>query len=59
MVQKQIPNKREEYVVKIGPLLYKILLQQLESIKEVTYGVCKSSLYESGEIVAKKYNNEV
>jgi hypothetical protein len=54
MAQKQKPNKREQYIVQIGPLLKKCLDDQLKSIKDVTYGSVKSSYYEAGEILAKK-----
>jgi len=58
MSQKQ-RGKREEYMVQIGPILKKALDLQLESIKEVTHGVCKSSYYEAGEILGKKFLGEV
>jgi len=47
-------NRRESYVVKIGPLLKQVLDEQLRSIREATYDVCDSSYWEAGEIVAKK-----
>lgn len=56
MAQKQRPQyKREVCVVQIGPLLKKVLEDQMRSVKDVTYDVCKTSYYEAGEIVAKKY----
>lgn len=58
MTQKQ-RHKREEYIIQIGPLLKKVLDEQMKSINEVTYGVCASSYYEAGEIIAKKMNGEV
>lgn len=47
-------NKREEYVVKIGPLLKKALESQREKIKKALYNVDDSSDYTAGEIIAKK-----
>ena len=47
-------NKREEFVIKIGPLLRKVVNSQKESIKKATYGVDNSSDYVAGEIIAKK-----
>jgi hypothetical protein len=54
MTQKQKNDKREEFVVHIGPLMMKVLEQQKESIKEVTYDCTKPSYYEAAEVVAKK-----
>jgi len=51
--------KRKEFVVRIGPELMAILKKQIESIKDVTYGVVGDSIWEAGEIIAKKYNHEV
>lgn len=49
-----VEEKKEEFTVRIGPLLKKALDQQMKSIKEATYDVCDSSYWESGEIIAKK-----
>ena len=57
--QKQKEGKREQYVVQIGPRLMKCLEEQLESIHKVTYGSVKSSFFEAGEILAKKFSGEV
>lgn len=54
MTQKQKLGKREEYIIKVGPLMIKALEQQKKKIADVTYNVCKSSFYEAGEILAKK-----
>ena len=50
-------SKREVYNVKIGPLLKKVLDEQLDSIREATYDVCDSSYWEAGEIIAKKISS--
>ncbi len=47
-------EKRETFVVRIGPLLKRVLDRQAELIKKVTYEVCESSHWEAGEIIAKK-----
>ena len=48
-------GKIEEFTIRIGPLLRKILNQQKEQIKEATYSCVKPSDYEAGEIIAKKF----
>jgi hypothetical protein len=53
MTQKQ-KTKREEFVIRIGPLLKKALEEQGQKIKEHTYNVCEPSYYDSGEVLAKK-----
>jgi hypothetical protein len=58
-MQKQKLGKREVFVIQIGPLLKKVLDEQKESIKEVTYNVSKPSYYDAGEIIAKKFNGEI
>ena len=58
MKQKQKPGKREEYVIKVGPKMMQVIDGQIESVKELTYGSVKSSIYESGEIIAKKILGE-
>ncbi len=47
-------NKKETFVVRIGPLLKQVLDEQMELIKKATYGVCEASHWEAGEIIAKK-----
>lgn len=47
-------KKREEFSVRIGPLLKRILNKQKENIKKVTYDCVPSSDWEAGEILAKK-----
>lgn len=47
-------KKREEYVVRIGPLLRKAIDLQAERVTKITYDVCNTSDYEAGEIIAKK-----
>ena len=59
MVQKQRNSKRVEFIIRIGPELMEVIKEQMKSIKEVTYGVCKDSPWEAGEIVAKKFKGNV
>lgn len=53
MVNKK-EQRREEYTIRIGPLLKKIIDKQKELIKSATYDTIESSDWEAGEIVAKK-----
>ena len=53
-MEQQNKQKRESFIVEIGPLLKKILEEQMNNIKEATYDCVKPSHYEAGEIVAKK-----
>lgn len=57
--QKQRSKKRTEFIIRIGPELMKLIEDQMESIKEVTYGIVKDSPWEAGEILAKKFKGEV
>ncbi len=54
MMEKENKIKREEFIVKIGPLLRETLDRQKELINEHTYGCVKGSDFEAGEIIAKK-----
>lgn len=47
-------EKKEEFTIRIGPLLKKTIEKQKNLIKEATYDCVESSDYEAGEIVAKK-----
>lgn len=51
-------NKKESFVVKIGPILKEILDRQIQKIKKVTYDCVDSSYYEAGEIIGKKINDK-
>ena len=54
MEEKQIKVKREEFSVRIGPLLKEVLTKQKDNVKKVTYDCVPSSDWEAGEIIAKK-----
>ena len=47
-------GKREQWDIKIGPLMKEVLIKQREKIKEATYGIESSSDYTAAEIIAKK-----
>ena len=47
-------RKREVYIIKIGPLLKKILEKQKENVNRATYECVNPSNYDAGEILAKK-----
>lgn len=54
MTEKNEKKKRDEFTIKIGPLLKKILEQQKENIVKAGFGCLKPSEYDAGEIIAKK-----
>lgn len=54
MAKEKISIKREQWDIKIGPIMKKALIKQRQKIKEATYGVEKSSDYTAAEIIAKK-----
>lgn len=54
MEEEKINNRREQWDIKIGPLMKKALIKQREKIKEATYDLEKSSDYTAAEILAKK-----
>jgi len=54
MVKEKNSSAREQWDIKIGPLMKKVLIKQREKIKEATYGIEKSSDYKAAEIIAKK-----
>jgi len=53
-MEEKKETKREEFVIKIGPLLKEKFETQKEIIKETTWDCVKPSDYEVGEIIAKK-----
>ncbi len=46
--------EKEEFTLRIGPLLREVIDIQKRKIKEATYDVVDASDYNAGEIVAKK-----
>jgi len=51
-------EKKQEFTIRIGPLLKEILDEQMQSIRNATYDVCDSSYWEAGEIIAKKITSK-
>lgn len=51
-------KEREEYVIRIGPLLKRILEKQKIMIKDVTWEVWDVSDWVAGEVLAKKINQK-
>ena len=49
----------QEYTIRIGEKLRKVLDQQKKQIEEATYNCVKPSDLEAGEIVAKKILKEI
>ncbi len=49
----------QEYTVRIGEKLRKVLDQQKKQIEEATYDCVKPSDLEAGEIIAKKFLKEI
>ena len=60
MVKETTRSKnRQEFIIRIGPELMKVIESQMKKIKDVTYGVVKDSPWEAGEIIAKKYMGKI
>ncbi len=59
MMEEQNKNTKEEFTVRIGPLLKELLEKQKELINEHTYGCVNGSDYEAGEIIAKKIDGRL
>ena len=57
--EKQKEPKRKDFVIRIGPELMAVIEEQMQIIREFTYGVAKDSPWEAGEILAKKFKGEV
>jgi len=53
-MEEETNKKREEFVIKIGPLGKAMLDKQKKIIKEATWDCVKASDYEALEIIAKK-----
>ena len=47
-------RQRDIYIMRIGPLLKKILEKQKENVNRATYECVNPSNYDAGEILAKK-----
>ena len=47
-------KRKKEYVIRIGPMLKKVLNQQKARIKEAAYDIVEASDWEAGEIIAMK-----
>ncbi len=52
-----VENKKEEYTVRIGPLLRSKIDKQKQNIRDATYNCTDPSDYEAGEIIAKKLSS--
>lgn len=59
MNEKKKEKIVEEFTIRIGIKLRKVLDQQKEQIKEATYGCVNPSDLEAGEIIAKKFLKEI
>ena len=56
MVQKQrAKDKKERYVIDVGPIFRKALDVQRKSISDVTRGVDNGSDYKAAELIGKKF----
>lgn len=54
MEEEENQGKREQWDIKIGPLMKNVLIKQRKKIRDATYGIEKSSDYTAAEIIAKK-----
>lgn len=50
---------KEEFTIRIGPLLKELIEKQKEIINKHTYGCVNGSDYEAGEIIAKKMEGKL
>ena len=53
-MEEEDKEKREEFSIRIGPLLKEVLDKQKENVNKVTYKCVVLSDYLAGEMLAKK-----
>lgn len=54
-----VDKEKNSFVIRVGKKMMEVLNLQKKQIEEATYDVVKASDYEAGEILAKKFLNEI
>ena len=58
-MESKTKNIKQEFTIRIGPLLKDLIDKQKELINEHTYGCVNGSDWEAGEIIAKKMEDKL